>query len=37
MVVFNFPAGDTVAVERQEMSYYDLLRIADYQLKQQGH
>ncbi len=36
MVVFNFPAGDTVALERQEMSYYDLLRIAEYQLKQQG-
>lgn len=37
MVVFNFPAGDTVALERQEMSYYDILRIADYQLKQQGN
>jgi signal peptidase I len=36
MVVFNFPAGDTVAIERQEMSYYDLVRIADFQLKQQG-
>ena len=37
MVVFNFPAGDTVALEKQEMSYYDLLRIADYQLKQGGN
>ena len=37
MVVFNFPAGDTVALEKQEMSYYDLLRIADYQLKQSGN
>jgi len=36
MVVFNFPAGDTVAIEKQEMSYYDLLRYAGYQLNQQG-
>jgi signal peptidase I len=36
MVVFNFPAGDTVALEKQDMSYYDLLRIADYELKQAG-
>ena len=28
-VVFNFPAGDTVLLERQEVSYYDMLR--DYQ------
>lgn len=36
MVVFNFPAGDTVALEKQDMSYYDLVRIAEYQMKQQG-
>ncbi len=36
MVVFNFPAGDTVALERQEMSYYDLVRIAEFQMQQQG-
>ncbi|WP_300110234.1 signal peptidase I [uncultured Alistipes sp.] len=29
VVVFNFPAGDTVLLERQEVSYYDMLR--DYQ------
>ncbi|MFN8310102.1 MAG: signal peptidase I [Chitinophagales bacterium] len=36
MVVFNFPAGDTVALERQESSYYDILREADYSIKNQG-
>lgn len=28
MVVFNFPAGDTVVLEDQGPSYYDLVRIA---------
>lgn len=35
MVVFNFPAGDTVALERQDVSYYDILRSAEYELKNQ--
>ena len=26
VVVFNFPAGDTVLLERQDVSYYDVLR-----------
>ena len=26
VVVFNFPAGDTVAVEKQELSYYSIIR-----------
>jgi signal peptidase I len=26
VVVFNFPAGDTVLLERQEVTYYDVLR-----------
>ena len=25
-MVFNFPAGDTVLLERQDVSYYDVLR-----------
>lgn len=36
MVVFNFPAGDTVALERQEVSYYDIMRSAKNELAQQG-
>ncbi len=31
MVVFNFPAGDTVVIENQGPSYYDLVRSAAYQ------
>ena len=31
MVVFNFPAGDTVVLENQGPSYYDLVRTAAYQ------
>ncbi len=26
MVVFNFPAGDTVLLENQDVTYYDVLR-----------
>ncbi|MFN8277767.1 MAG: signal peptidase I [Chitinophagales bacterium] len=37
MVVFNFPAGDTVALERQEQSYYDLVRQEEYELQQMGN
>jgi signal peptidase I len=33
MVVFNFPAGDTVVLENQGPSYYDLVRSAAYQYK----
>ena len=36
MVVFNFPAGDTVALNRQEVTYYDMLRDAKYELEQAG-
>lgn len=36
MVVFNFPAGDTVAL-KQDRTYYDLLREAEYLLKQEGN
>lgn len=36
MVVFNFPAGDTVAVERQDASYYDIVREEEYKLKYNG-
>ncbi|GGE51469.1 signal peptidase I [Pedobacter psychrotolerans] len=28
VVVFNFPEGDTVAVEKQDASYYDLVRMS---------
>lgn len=31
MVVFNFPAGDTVVLEDQGPSYYDIVRITAYQ------
>ncbi len=31
IVVFNFPAGDTVLVERPEVTYYDILRDAQMQ------
>ncbi|MBP3316908.1 MAG: signal peptidase I [Alistipes sp.] len=31
VVVFNFPAGDTVLLENQAVTYYDILR--DYQLE----
>ena len=31
MVVFNFPAGDTVVLENQGPSYYDLVRSLAYQ------
>ncbi len=30
-VVFNFPAGDTVLLERQNVTYYDILRQAEEQ------
>jgi signal peptidase I len=33
MVVFNFPAGDTVVLEDQGPSYYDIVRIAAIQNK----
>jgi signal peptidase I len=33
MVVFNFPAGDTVLLEDQAPSYYDLVRIEAYRNK----
>jgi signal peptidase I len=33
MVVFNFPAGDTVVLENQGPSYYDLVRTLAYQAK----
>jgi signal peptidase I len=36
MVVFNYPAGDTVALERQEVTYYDLVRTEEYQLRRAG-
>ena len=31
LLVFNFPAGDTVVLENQGPSYYDLVRFAAYQ------
>ena len=31
MVVFNFPAGDTVVLENQAPSYYDIIRYTAYQ------
>lgn len=31
MVVFNFPAGDTVVLENQGPSYYDIVRYTAYQ------
>ena len=34
VVVFNFPAGDTVLLERQDKTYYDVLR---YYQQQYGH
>ena len=34
IVVFNFPAGDTVLLERQDKTYYDVLR---YYQQQYGH
>jgi signal peptidase I len=37
MVVFNFPAGDTVALEKQDRTYYDLVREAEMQLKQENN
>ncbi|MCW3127365.1 MAG: signal peptidase [Bacteroidetes bacterium] len=33
MVVFNFPAGDTVALQKQDQTYYDLVRNAKYELE----
>ncbi|MBP6733026.1 MAG: signal peptidase I, partial [Chitinophagales bacterium] len=33
MVVFNFPAGDTVVLENQAPSYYDLIRYTAYSNK----
>ena len=30
MVVFNFPAGDTVVIENQAPSYYDIIRYTAY-------
>ncbi len=30
-VVFNFPAGDTVLLERQNVTYYDILRMGEEQ------
>lgn len=35
-VVFNFPAGDTVAVERQSRTYYALLREYESIFKEKG-
>ena len=37
MVVFNFPAGDTVALQKQERTYYDLVREAELELKMEGN
>jgi signal peptidase I len=36
MVVFNFPAGDTVALQMQDVTYYNLVRAAAYRLAQSG-
>jgi signal peptidase I len=36
MVVFNFPAGDSVALQMQEVTYYDLVRQAAYELRRAG-
>ncbi len=33
MVVFNFPAGDTVALNKQDVTYYNLVREAAVELK----
>ncbi|MCX6200144.1 MAG: signal peptidase I [Bacteroidetes bacterium] len=33
MVVFNFPAGDTVVIENQAPSYYDIIRYTAYSNK----
>ncbi len=33
MVVFNFPAGDTVVLENQGPSYYDIVRMTAYENK----
>ncbi len=34
VVVFNYPDGDTVALERQNVSYYSLVRDEEKQMKQ---
>ena len=34
-VVFNFPAGDTVLLERQNVTYYDILRMGEEQYGKQ--
>jgi signal peptidase I len=36
MVVFNFPAGDTVALDMQERTYYDIVQQAQYELRASG-
>ena len=36
MVVFNFPAGDTVALQKQDVTYYNLVRAAAYRLDKIG-
>ncbi|MCW3127366.1 MAG: signal peptidase [Bacteroidetes bacterium] len=33
VIVFNFPCGDTIIAERPELSYYDQVRQAEYELK----
>jgi signal peptidase I len=36
MVVFNYPAGDTVALEEQAMTYYDIVRLEAIRLRNMG-
>ncbi|MHC1707651.1 MAG: S26 family signal peptidase [Bacteroidales bacterium] len=33
VVVFNYPSGDTVVLERQNEDYYQIIRDAEYELK----
>ena len=37
MVVFNFPAGDSVALNEQNVTYYDLVRNAKFYLDRMGN
>jgi signal peptidase I len=34
MVVFNYPTGDTVVLQNQAQDYYDIVRIAAYNMKE---
>jgi signal peptidase I len=36
MVVFNFPAGDTVILEQQDRTYYDIVRQKKFDLERSG-